>query len=1189
MLRQAMNDLRREHGFVRCLVPYGVAVSTTGLALSLSMWLQPFLVGTVGSFFYLAVIFSTWYGGLYPGIVAIVLSTLAINFFFIPPLFQLTIAEPSDWLRLSIFFLVAFVINLLNNDLRRSRSKVEQLSRQLLQESSDRLRMALTAAQMGMWDWDMVTGEIVWSPEHESLFGLELGTFDGKYETFDACLHPSDRAGLMGVLQASLQSRAIYQHEYRVLWPDGSVHWIEGRGRAFYDQAGHPIRMSGTVMNIDERQRSVAQQNRLIEQEKIARQSAQAAQKRVTTILESISDACVMLDSQWCYTYVNSKAGQLVGRSPEDLIGKNIWVEFPEGIGQVFYQAYYKAVAEQQPIQLEEYYIPWDRWFENRIYPSGEGLTIFFQDITDRKQTEIALMKSEKHLRTILDAEPECVKVVTAEGIVRSINPAGLAIMEADSAEQVQGSCIFPLICPAYREAFQRFIQQVANGQSGIFEFEGTGVKGSHHWLESHAVPLQYPDDPTTYILAVTRDITDRKQTEIALRESEERLRQILQDMPVMLDAFDEAWNIIVWNHECERVTGFSADDVINSPTIMEKFYPNAAYRAQMIAAWSAGGNNYRNWEWEMTCKDGSTRTIAWSNISELFPVSGWASWGIGVDVTDLKRAKAKLRKLNLELEQRVAERTAALFEANDRLEKELSQRKRTERALQESELKFHAMFDQSRLFIGLLRPDGMVFEVNLRPDELTSMMGEVFVGRWFWEFAIWGPNQERQMRDVFERAVAGEVVHLEMSMHDLDGSVLQRPDGSIVTHDIRVKAVKNAVGEVMFLTIEGWDITDLKRAEASLRESDRRWRSLLDNVQLVVIELDIQGNVNYANPFFLNLTGYSAEEVLGHYWFDRFLSVGQKKTVETSFRDVLAHNFHVHYQNPILTRAGEERMIAWNNTVLRDTMGHPMGTISIGEDITDRYHLEQMKTEFVAIVSHELRTPLTSMQAALSLLVEKIIDPASEDGEIIIQIASDGVDRLVRLVNDILSLERLESGKVRLEKRLCNTSELMTMAIDQMQDLAKQSNITIEAEANLFQIMADSDRLLQVLTNLLSNAIKFSPLGSKIWLGAEFISSALLTGRAGSSFLRFMVKDTGRGIPREKLDSIFERFQQVDASDARQKGGTGLGLAICRSIIEQHGGRIWAESVLGQGCIFYFTIPAEDGISDGSQTSVDY
>ncbi|MFB2879593.1 sensor histidine kinase [Floridanema aerugineum] len=246
-------------------------------------------------------------------------------------------------------------------------------------------------------------------------------------------------------------------------------------------------------------------------------------------------------------------------------------------------------------------------------------------------------------------------------------------------------------------------------------------------------------------------------------------------------------------------------------------------------------------------------------------------------------------------------------------------------------------------------------------------------------------------------------------------------------------------------------------------------------------------------------------------------------------------------YQNRIITKSGEERIIIWNNTVLQDTRGNAIGIIGIGEDVTEQHKLERLKSEFVSVVSHELRTPLTSMQVALSLLDQKLVDPTSEDGQGMIHVATEGVDRLVRLVNDILDLERLDSGKVCIEKQLCYPENLVQSAIDQMKDLANQSNIKFAVSLVSCAIQADPDRLIQVLTNLLSNAIRFSPEHSTIEIHVETFHETSLHDLYPTTFLQFMVKDRGRGIPSDRLESIFERFQQVDASDSRNKGGTGL------------------------------------------------
>ena len=388
----------------------------------------------------------------------------------------------------------------------------------------------------------------------------------------------------------------------------------------------------------------------------------------------------------------------------------------------------------------------------------------------------------------------------------------------------------------------------------------------------------------------------------------------------------------------------------------------------------------------------------------------------------------------------------------------------------------------------------------------------------------------------------------------------------------------------VQYISTIARDITQQKQIEATLQESNRRWNSLLDNVQLIVIGLDVNGNVDYANPFFLQLTNYIESEVLGKNWFNNFLPDSQQNSVEICFQEVIEKNFHPHYQNAIITKSGEERIISWSNTLLRNAQGNPIGTISIGEDITERYKLERMKAEFISIVSHELRTPLTSMQAGLSLLHDKIIDANSPEGEATIEIATEGVDRLVRLVNDILDLERLESGKISLEKSVYNTADLINTAIDQMQDMATQAGIILHGTSPSCQVCADLDRLLQLLINLLSNAIKFSPSGANVWLTVESVSGEKKEEKDYSldiPHLLFTVKDQGRGIPNDSLESIFERFHQLNASDSRDKGGTGLGLAICRNIVEQHGGSIWAESVLGDGSTFYFTLPIEE-VSNG-------
>jgi signal transduction histidine kinase len=247
-----------------------------------------------------------------------------------------------------------------------------------------------------------------------------------------------------------------------------------------------------------------------------------------------------------------------------------------------------------------------------------------------------------------------------------------------------------------------------------------------------------------------------------------------------------------------------------------------------------------------------------------------------------------------------------------------------------------------------------------------------------------------------------------------------------------------------------------------------------------------------------------------------------------------------------------------------RDEEGTVLGFFALVKNITERKAMEKMKDEFISVVSHELRTPLTSIHCSLRLLTSDKFGSLDPKGQQIIDIADQNTTRLVRLVNDILDFERLNSGKVKLEKRPCRTADLILKAVEIMKGMAQEQEIVLSTVPTSLPLFADPDYTIQILTNLISNGIKFSPAKSTIWVQAENRETEIL----------FQVKDQGRGIPSDKLDSIFNRFQQIALSDSRQKGGTGLGLAICRQIVELHGGKIWAESTLGKGSTFYFTLP---------------
>lgn len=311
---------------------------------------------------------------------------------------------------------------------------------------------------------------------------------------------------------------------------------------------------------------------------------------------------------------------------------------------------------------------------------------------------------------------------------------------------------------------------------------------------------------------------------------------------------------------------------------------------------------------------------------------------------------------------------------------------------------------------------------------------------------------------------------------------------------------------------------------------------------------------------------GWSREDVVGRNVVETFLPDVRREAyaqligrfLDTREEDVMRKRI----ERTVVHRDGHEMPIELTISPVETEYGHAFHVFM--RDITQRRAVERAKDEFVAIVSHELRTPLTSIRGSLGLLAGGVLSASPAKADRMLKIALENTDRLVRMVSDILNLERIESGTVDLTYRPCDAGQLVRAAAETMRPAAMLAGVALDVADHGAMLDADPDQILQTLTNLLSNAIKFSPEGSTVWVGCELLEDTIV----------FQVLDEGRGIPSDQLDRVFERFAQVDSSDARDKGGTGLGLAICRSIVEQHGGRIWVESGDAEGCRFQFTLP---------------
>ncbi len=404
----------------------------------------------------------------------------------------------------------------------------------------------------------------------------------------------------------------------------------------------------------------------------------------------------------------------------------------------------------------------------------------------------------------------------------------------------------------------------------------------------------------------------------------------------------------------------------------------------------------------------------------------------------------------------------------------------------------------------------------------------------------------------------------------------------SPVTNRTELQAIRDRLDHMalradLYASTIGNQPTDYPQPDQALAWLRHQNELILNSAGEGICGLDEQMKLTFLNPAATTMLGYEPTEAIG-----QSIQIMLKMTPapespspgsEFPIYETLKQGTVKFIAGGLFWRKdGTSFPVEYISAPLRQK-GQIVGVVLTFKDITERLEIERMKDEFISIVSHELRTPLTSIRGALGLVASGVLANKPDKSQRMLSIALENSDRLLRLLNDILDMERMASGKVAMLKQPCHVGELMQRGADSIQALAQEASVSIVVEPAEVELLADPDRLIQVFTNLLSNAIKFSTPGSKVWL----------TATVSSTYILFQVKDCGRGIPPERLEKIFERFQQVDSSDSRAHGGTGLGLAICEKIVQQHGGRIWAESTLGEGSTFSFTIQGADSQPEAS------
>ena len=516
-----------------------------------------------------------------------------------------------------------------------------------------------------------------------------------------------------------------------------------------------------------------------------------------------------------------------------------------------------------------------------------------------------------------------------------------------------------------------------------------------------------------------------------------------------------------------------------------------------------------------------------------------------------------------------------ALLEMLDTLSGQIGQfleRKRAEEALAASERETRQILETAHDAFVAIDGDGAITAWNPQAEATFGWACEEVLGRDLAETIVPEPHREMHRRGMERFIATGEERVL--------GRLIELPalhrDGHEFPIELTISPLRSEHGYSFNAFMR--DITERKAGAEFL---ERQRRQLIDAQSIGQFgswEWEIAADTMEWSDELYRIYGLepSGEPINVDYVLERVYPddrAAVRAAIETAYATGEAFSF----KHRIVRPDGSVRVTQSRVDVVTGEDGTPLRMVGTGQDITERHEAERAKDEFTSVVSHELRTPLTSIRGSLGLLESGVLGPLPAKGRRVVEIAVQNTDRLVRLINDILDIERIGSGTIDVRPKHCNAAELIESAAEGIAAVAAEADVTLVLESEPVALVADPDRVIQTLTNLIGNAIKFSAAGSTVRVCAQHRENEVL----------FRVCDEGRGIPSDKLDSIFGRFQQVDASDSREKGGTGLGLAICRTIVEHHGGRIWAESRLGEGATLSFVLPApsaRDWPSDDAQ-----
>ncbi|QRN96750.1 PAS domain S-box protein [Archangium violaceum] len=926
-----------------------------------------------------------------------------------------------------------------------------------------------------------------------------------------------------------------------------------------------------TFTDISARVRHEARERQLI-REQAARAEAEAAERRVRQMLESITDAFVALDRAWRFTYVNHRAEELSHRSREEMLGRTILEVFPRFIGSRAEREYRTALTEGRAVRFEEHDPPRNTWVEIHAYPSEEGLAIYFRDITERKRTEQRLRLFESMVVNAHDGVIILAPAREVEGSPWNIVYANDAFsrMTGYGLEEFQRLETIRLVGPETDPAvLERIFESMKRQEPFREELLIYRKDGSTFWSESALVPVMEEEGLLTHWVAVMREVTERKRAEeAALRLArEEAARTVAEAARARIeDLLESITDAFVALDRERRVTFVNrrASEVLRRP------------REQLLG----------------------------QHLEEVLPEEGARGLLHGVERVLEGQGASECEMYLASLEAWFECHASPSSEGVSVYLREVTARKRAE----EARRRLSSIIEATPDFVGSTDAQGQGLYLNRAGRRMVGMADEQDASAWRLASAQPTWAARRLLSEGVPTALREGMWRGETALLSPDGRELP-------VSQVLLAHREPGGGLEMFSTIIR-DISDRKRAEESQQ-------FLSESSRVLVAALEYEATLrSLARLVVPRLADYCVVGTLEGDEVHRVAMAHRESEQEALLRRLgcVRPRCHTVVGVQSVLRTGEPELVpevteVWLRASAEDeedfatqrelaprslmivplvARGRTLGAITfattaasgrrygpvdlaLAEGLAGRaaltidnarlYMESQQAThardDVLAVVSHDLRNPLNVISLGATYLLKHL--PSGAEGNSWrkqAELMRRSADRAVRLIQDLLEVAKIEAGRLVVERNPEDAGRLMDEVIELHRPLAETRGLRLEREVEgaLPLVLVDRSRVLQVFSNLIGNALRYTPEGGHIILGA----------RREGLVVRFRVSDTGRGIAPESLPHLFDRYWQ--AKGARE--GAGLGLPIAKGIVEAHGGRIQVESQPGRGSTFSFTLP---------------